>query len=198
VFVQEVELPIWWSQLKSNLKLYKIWHNSRESERKDSFIKYNMFWKINVRIVNGYAYICILSTWVTKKNIWPKFRAEHFRFGPVLNQNQQPNRFFLFFESNRTKLKTGSNWLISIRFRSFFSFPNWFKPNGPLPKLPSVLDHWLGLMWLLRKQYSSPQNVVLLSPTNSAEEIASFQEGLFILFLLWNKRTCLKKNVGLY
>jgi hypothetical protein len=38
-------------------------------------------------------------------------------------------------------------------------------------------------------------------PTNSAEEIVSFQGGLFILFLLWNRRTRLKKekkNVGLY
>jgi hypothetical protein len=34
----------------------------------------------------------------------------------------------------------------------------------------------------------------LPSPTNLAEEIASFQEGLFILFLLWNRRTHLKKK----
>jgi hypothetical protein len=41
----------------------------------------------------------------------------------------------------------------------------------------------------------------LPSPTNLAEEIASFQEGLFILFLLWNRRTHLKKKkkiVGFY
>jgi hypothetical protein len=47
----------------------------------------------------------------------PLFRAEHFRFGPVLDQNKQPNRFFFLF-MNRTEPKTGSNRLISVRFDS--------------------------------------------------------------------------------
>jgi hypothetical protein len=48
-------------------------------------------------------------------------RAEHFRFGPVLNQNKQPNRFYFFFNFlNRTEPKTGSNRLISVRFGLVF------------------------------------------------------------------------------
>jgi hypothetical protein len=63
-------------------------------------------------------------------------RAEHFRSGPVLDQNKQPNRFFfLVLEPNQTenrfKPKTGSNRLISVRFGlvRFFSLPNRFKPK---------------------------------------------------------------------
>ena len=37
-------------------------------------------------------------------------RAEHFRFGPVLNQNKQPNRFYFFLifwtEPNRKLVQT--------------------------------------------------------------------------------------------
>ena len=43
-------------------------------------------------------------------------RAEHFRFGSVLDQNKQSNRFyfiFFVFEPNRTE-----NQLISFRFGS--------------------------------------------------------------------------------
>jgi len=80
--------------------------------------------------------------------------------------NNQTELFFFNF-LNRTEPKTGSNRLISVRFGSVF-FPSkpvqtqWSSTNtSNIP--PSVLDHWLGL-WLFRKQYSSPQNVVLPSP----------------------------------
>jgi len=52
-----------------------------------------------------------------------KNRAEHFRFGPVLDQNKQPNRLFFFEFLNRTEPKTGSNRLILIRFGLVF-FPS--------------------------------------------------------------------------
>ena len=50
----------------------------------------------------------------------PATRAEHFRFGPVLVQNKQPNRFYFIF-SFETEPKTGSNRLISVRFGLVFS-----------------------------------------------------------------------------
>jgi hypothetical protein len=55
-----------------------------------------------------------------------RFRAGHIRFGPVLDQNKQSNRFFLVFEPNRTE-----NWFKPINFGSvqFFSLPNQFKPK---------------------------------------------------------------------
>jgi len=62
---------------------------------------------------------------------------------------------------NRTEPKTGSNRIISVRFGSVFSpskpvQTQWSSTNtSNIP--PSVLDHWPGLMWLLRKQYSSPK-----------------------------------------
>jgi len=50
--------------------------------------------------------------------------AEHFQFGPVLDQNKQPNWIFkIFFEPNRTEPKTSSNWFILIWFGFFLSKP---------------------------------------------------------------------------
>jgi hypothetical protein len=50
-------------------------------------------------------------------------KVEHFRFGPVLDQNKQPNQFFfLVFEPNQTK-----NQFKLINFGSVF-FPS--KPVG--------------------------------------------------------------------
>jgi hypothetical protein len=60
-----------------------------------------------------------LSCWVRFQDMI-YIRAEHFQFGPVLDQNKQPNRF-LFYFLNRTEPKTGSNRLISVRF-GFFPF----------------------------------------------------------------------------
>jgi len=47
-------------------------------------------------------------------------RAEHFRSGPVLDQNIQPNWFYFIF-SFGTEPKTSSNRLILVRFGSVFS-----------------------------------------------------------------------------
>jgi len=44
-------------------------------------------------------------------------RAEHFRFGPIFDQNKQPNHFIFF--SFWTEPKTGSNRLILVRFGLF-------------------------------------------------------------------------------
>jgi hypothetical protein len=50
----------------------------------------------------------------------PLFRAEHFRFGPVLDQNKQPNRFFFFvYEPNRTKNRFKPINFGSVRFGLF-------------------------------------------------------------------------------
>jgi len=54
---------------------------------------------------------------------WRQTRTENFRFGPVLDQNKQPNLFFFKFW-NRTELKIGSNRLISVRFGLVFSLLN--------------------------------------------------------------------------
>jgi len=50
-------------------------------------------------------------------------RAEYFRFGPVLDQNKQPNRFYFFFvlEPNRTENRFKPINFGSVRFR-FFPF----------------------------------------------------------------------------
>jgi hypothetical protein len=71
-------------------------------------------------------------------------RAEHFRFGPVLNQNKQLNRIFLKKFLNRTKPKTGSNRLISVRFGLVFS------PSKP------VQTQWSSLL-LLQPRIADPK-----------------------------------------
>jgi hypothetical protein len=59
---------------------------------------------------------------ISLKNIcYVSCRAEHFRFGPVLDQNKQPNQFFLVFEPNRTKNRFKPINFGSVRF-GFFPF----------------------------------------------------------------------------
>jgi len=61
---------------------------------------------------------------------WGLPRAEHFWFGPVLDQTKQPNQNYYFFKFlNRIESKTDSNQLISVWFSSVFPLPNWFKPK---------------------------------------------------------------------
>jgi hypothetical protein len=54
-------------------------------------------------------------------------RAEHFRSGPVLDQNKQPNQFYFFFsfgtEPNRTENRFKPINFGSVRFGSVF-FPS--------------------------------------------------------------------------
>jgi hypothetical protein len=58
-----------------------------------------------------------------------KNRAEHFRFGPVLDQNKNQTDFFFIFEPNRTE-----NWFKPINFGSvrfgFFPFQTGSNQNA--------------------------------------------------------------------
>jgi len=61
-----------------------------------------------------------LSCWVRFQDMI-YIRAEHFQFGPVLDQNKQPNRFFLVFEPNQTENRFKPINFGSVRF-GFFPF----------------------------------------------------------------------------
>jgi hypothetical protein len=67
-------------------------------------------------------------------------RAEHFRFGPVLDQNKQPNWFFFLKFWNRTEPKTGSNRLISVRFGLGFF------PSKPIQTEITPVEFFLGFL----------------------------------------------------
>jgi hypothetical protein len=67
-------------------------------------------------------------------------RAEYFRFGPVLDQNKQPNRFYFFLFWNRTEPKTGSNRLILVRFGSGFF------PSKPVQTEITPVEFFLGFL----------------------------------------------------
>jgi len=65
----------------------------------------------------------ITHTHVCVSGLSDQSRAEHFRFGPVLDQNKQLNRFFLVFEPNRTENRFKPINFGSVRFGFFPSKP---------------------------------------------------------------------------
>ena len=87
-----------------------------------SFYESELFIYLFIIIIIGYRRVLVYSLG------WDQARAEHFRFGPVLDQNKQLNRIYIFlvFDPNRTE-----NRFKPINFGSvrFFSLPNRFKPK---------------------------------------------------------------------
>jgi len=76
----------------------------------------------------------ILPAWPSAAVAWSCYQLGLSISGSVWFWTKINNQIKLFFFNflNRTKSKTGSNQLISVRFGSVFPFPNRFKPNGPL------------------------------------------------------------------
>jgi hypothetical protein len=44
----------------------------------------------------GYMNFLHIARWALAAKLYGEARGEHFRFGPVLDQNKQPNCFFFF------------------------------------------------------------------------------------------------------
>jgi len=68
--------------------------------------------------------------------------AEHFRFGPVLDQNKQPNQFYFFLvlEPNRTE-----NQFKPINFGSV-RFGSGFFPSKPVQTEITPVEFFLGFL----------------------------------------------------